>query len=442
MSNRNIDRFLVLFLTMLTLVLQKTSYSYFILFIGILVWICFYLINNKKKNFEIILVRMLTLCVPLSFTNIFGGLYSQSVISWYNIFLIFLTTVVIIKNLTEHSFYLDMLSFMSLQIVILGLFPIFVSRYRISAVKQYLNLIAPFILVIIGNNIKYICDDNDKKIILYDYIFATNIAAIGTFVQFVVKSFLNIELGNYAFLGGYRHSYGFLFADYSFLSLYLVTGATILLYLVYNKEINMKLGLIDIIFLLVVSVITSARTGIFAFIVVVVLFTIPKIIYYLIYNFPRIILISSAVIILVGASFLLVGNVRGSRKLSDSGRGKLNQQAFKIFLDKPIFGVGFGSQNYSEISGMLPHNLIFQFLAQGGLIFSIPLFITLYMILFSSKRNDPILFGTILCILIGSLFIPNIFNSRYMGVIFLIFSMRSNIKGYSNNNIKEIEYEI
>ena len=439
MISESKDRFLVLLLTISTLVLQEYSYNRIVLLLGILTWIAFSLINKKEKV-EVILTRMLILSVPLSFVSISGKSYSHSIVSWYNIFFVILASVVIIRNLMEGSFKLSKLSFMSLQLITIGLITIFNSINAKDAVKQYINLIIPFILIIIGNNMQGSYSEENNKKILFDYIWSTNITGLGTLLQYLAKKLIDIKLGNYAFLGGYRHSFGFLFADYSFLSLYLVTGATLLLYLVDKGKINKKIGAINIIFLVITSVITSARTGIFAFIVVVGILSIPKFFHYLIYNFPRILILTLAVVVLAGTSFMLVGNIRGNRSLSDSGRGKLNQRAFEMFLENPILGVGFGTNNYSKLVGMIPHNLIFQYLAQGGLVFFVPLLIILYMILSSSRRRDPIIFGAILCILIGALFIPNIFNSRYMGAILLIFSIRD-IHNVYLDGVKETRYE-
>lgn len=440
MKNKNIDRYLILFLTIFTLLLQRTSYKKIILMAGILTWMEFYFLNKDIRPLEFILSRMVILSVPLSFVSISGKLYSQSIISWFNLYFIILTAIVVIKSLYNHSFSLNKLSFISLHLIILALVPIFVSGYRISAFKQYINFILPFILIIVGNNIKCFYKEYNKDIILYDYIFATNIAAIGVLLQFIVKNVLNISIGNYACFGGYRHAYGFLFTDFSFLSLYLVTGAVLLLYLIDERKLDKKNGYVNILFLIIISIITSARTGVFSFIVVFAIFVLPKFLYYLIYKFPRVIILILALIVLAGSSVTLVGRVRGNRKFSDSGRGALNREAFNIFLERPIFGVGFGSKNYSEISGMLPHNLIFQYLAQGGLILSIPLFIILAMILSIVKKKDGVLFGIILSILVGSLFIPNIFNSRYMGVVFLMFSMRNTVE-ICGDNMKGIKYE-
>lgn len=440
MISKDIDRNLILLLTLIILVLQKTSYKAVILIAGIFLWAKFYSLNKDDSYLEFILSRMLVLSVPLSFVSISGRLYSQSIISWFNLFFVFLTGLVIVKNLANYSFSMNKLSFISLKIIVLGIVPIFISKTMNSAIKQYINFVIPFVLIIVGNNVKYFCSMKEKKILLYDYIFAANIVGIGTLLQYIAKRVFNIVVGNYSYMGGYRHGFGFLFADFSFLSLYLVTGAALLLYLIDEGKIDMKKGVINIVFLVITSIMTSARTGVFSFIVVFGLFVLPKFFYYLIYNFPRVIALTLAVVLLLGSSLMLVGRVRGNRKFSDSGRGTLNEKAFKLFLEKPIFGVGFGSDNYSKISGMLPHNLIFQYLAQGGLILCIPLFIALIMILAITKKNDIVLFGAILCILIGSLFIPNIFNSRYMGAIFLIFSIRD-VEDIYSENAKEIEYE-
>lgn len=425
MREKSNDNFLILFLTMIVLIFQGRVNNIIIFAISSLVWVVFYKLNKNDKSIEFILTRMLVLSVPLSFTSISGKLYSQSIVSWFNIFFMILTCLVIIRGMVEDKLYLDRLSLFSLYIMIIGLVPIFISEFRMSALKQYINFIVPFILIVIGNNIKYSCNEEDKESILKDYVFATNITGIGVFMQFIIKNIFNITLGNYAHFGGYRHAYGFLFADFSFLSLYLVTGSIILLKLVDNDKMDKKRGCMNILFLVLASIITSARTGVFSFIVVFGLFMIPKFFRYLLQNFPRALLIMLSVVVLLGSVVVLFDRVRGNRKFNDSGRGSLNEIAFKLFLDNPIFGVGFGSSNYTKIAGMLPHNLIFQYLAQGGLFFALPLFIILYVVLSISKKKDGIVFMTILCILVGSLFIPNIFNSRFLGIVFLIFSIRN-----------------
>ena len=105
---------------------------------------------------------------------------------------------------------------------------------------------------------------------------------------------------------------------------------------------------------------------------------------------------------------------------SDSGRQILNARAFDIFINSPFIGVGFGSSTYG---GTIPHNLIYQSLAQGGLLFTIPISLFFAIILFSSFKRDKDLFFVLLTVLIGSMFIPNIFNSRFLSAILILFGI-------------------
>src|SRR5699024_9917009 len=154
----DIDRNLILLLTLITLVLQRTSYKAVILIVGIFLWVKFYSLNKDDSYLEFILSRMLVLSVPLSFVSISGRLYSQSIISWFNLFVVFLTGLVIVKNLANYSFSMNKLSFISLKIIVLGIVPIVVSKTMNSAIKQYINFIIPFVLIIVGNNVKYFCN--------------------------------------------------------------------------------------------------------------------------------------------------------------------------------------------------------------------------------------------------------------------------------------------
>lgn len=101
---------------------------------------------------------------------------------------------------------------------------------------------------------------------------------------------------------------------------------------------------------------------------------------------------------------------------------ELNKLALHIFLENPLFGVGLGGSNYT---GMLPHNILFQYLVQGGLILTIPLFLFFLLVIYITFKKDKIIFAGILCILIGSFFVPNIFDSRFLGAILMVMNTRS-----------------
>lgn len=431
---QNKKYFMVLLLTMSILILGNLLNKNIFLIIGMLCWIAIYMMDKENHSKEFIIVRMLILSIPLSFTNIFGGHYGVSPLSWFNVFFMILLVLYIAKYFVKRKVYFDYLSLAAIFMIFISIAPLLKSFNFKDGLKQYINILVPFLMIILGSSIKYSINDSEKEILITDYIRATEIAAIGVLVQIFFVQVLGYKtIGNYLFLGGYRHSYGFLFSDFSFLSLYLSSGA-IMVYFIKRKNNKLDTKIVsEMIFLVITSVLTSARTGIVAFAAVfcsyiffefikLVLKGSRKAVFFAIVNF--------AVII---TSYLLIVKARGKNSLNDSGRLKLNKMAFDTFLKNPILGLGFGSSNYTNLVGTLPHNIFYQALAQGGLIYTIPLIIFLFLVLWTAYKNDIGMLPVISCILIGSLFIPNILNSRFLPVIFLMLVLRTNEKGINFN---------
>jgi hypothetical protein len=422
------DALLVLGLVIFTLISPNIFGEYNTIVnlgLGAFCWFAFYTNNRKKFIHEIIIIRMLILSIPLSFRDIFGNPYGASIISWFNIFLLIILITYLIKyHFTVKHIFSNFLSLLSLLLIIIGLIPILGVRDYYDAIKQYINIVVPFGLIIIGNSLKDNINDNNIEVYKLDYILSAFISAIGVIIQIFFVQILNVTIGNYRFLGGYRHAYGFLFSDYSFLSLYLTSGA-IMLYSLRNKySFTKKMWPVYFVLLLFTSIFTSARTGIAAFIVVFIFYNIPRA-YMLLKegSKKKAIIIILEIILIVVISYLLINEIRGIAKFSDSGRMELNKRAWEIFMENPILGIGFGGANYI---GTLPHNILFQYLAQGGLVFTIPLIVFLLFTLWLSYKNDCDLFYTLVCILLGSLFIPNIFDSRFLPVIYLLLSLKVN----------------
>ena len=386
--------------------------------LGTLCWISIYMENKKVYNHELVIAKLFILSVPLSFVDMFGNSYGVTILSWFNIFLLVIGLTYIGRYLARGKVYFDHLALLSIVLIFVSLIPAIRGRNISGGITQYINIVVSFILIIIGSSFKYNLNDKEVNILKKDYVLATIITAIGLFIQIFSVHILKMRIGNYNLFGGYRHAFGFLFADYSFLSLYLVSGAMMLYFF---KERDRYFGnrwIAYFIFLLLASIFTSARTGIVAFIVSFVIFNLGKIIDFIKKDFRKGIIIILAIILLILFSLLLFSEIRDTAIFSDSGRFKLNQRAFEIFLSSPLCGLGFGNSNYP---GMLPHNLLFQYLAQGGILFTLPLIGFLLTLLWEAYRRDKNLVPTLICLLIGSLFIPNIFDSRFLpGLLFIL----------------------
>lgn len=430
-----ISYYIVLVLTLSVLIFQNKLPNIVFLLLGLLSWMLVFRINIKKYEIVFTIIRMLILSIPLSFTNIWGQSTVYSNISWFNMFIILLFIVTLInifssiKKLKIKDIFLklNILSYLSIIMIFITLIPLLISFDIIDGIKQYLYFSVTFSLLILGNFIKNKLDKDKKEILLLDYILSTRIAAIGVMVQALYKNITGVDIGYYRFFGGYRHAFGFLFSDFSFLSLFLASGAIAVFFIKKDGSKFNKYWIGEMIFLLIASIITSARTGIVSFIVVFFIYSILRIRSLITSGSVKkvFLIIFLNIGVLVG-SYYLLSKVRPNMKrlFSLSGRIELNMEAFGIFMQNPIFGIGLGRHNYSDLIGMIPHNIVFQSLVQGGLFFTIPLLLFLFTLVWILYKKDRKLLPVISLILIGSLFIPNVFHSRFLTVLLLLLSLR------------------
>ena len=361
---------------------------------------------------------MIILSVPLSFRDVLGNPYGISVVSWFNIFLFIIMATYLIKYLIRGRAFFDCLSLLSLLLIIIGLIPVLVSKDIVGAIKQYINITASFVLIIIGCSFRR--NIIDKGLLKKDYVSAVIITAMGVITQiFFIKAF-NLNVGNYQVFGGGRYAYGFLFADYSFLALYLSSGAMMLYFLNDRKLYYGKGWIICFSLMLLASVMTSARTGIAAFIVIFTFFNIPVILKFLKKGSIKAFAIIGNIILILCASYFLVDKIRGIAKFSDTGRMALNRKAFDVFMENPLWGMGFGSTDYI---GIVPHNFFFQYLAQGGLVFTFSVVFLLVISLWFAHKRDKNLMIVLMCIFLGSMFIPNVFNSRFLPIVLFLLEL-------------------
>ncbi|WP_185819727.1 O-antigen ligase family protein [Salibacterium salarium] len=427
MSNAGVEDklpfYIVLLLTLTILIIGESINKNFILGIGLLCWAVIFFFSQTRGNIVFTIIKMLIFSIPLSFINIFGASYADLPISWFNIFYVGLFIVFIISWLKNGNVYFNYLSIISVCFTGISIFPLLVSYDLLDGLKQYINITTSFLFITIGSHLKHNLRTSDKNVLAIDYIMAAKITAIGVLVQVFYVNVLDREIGKYEYLGHVRHAYGYLFNDYSFLALYLASGAVMVFF--FNRTLgksNIKM-IFEMGLLISASIMTSARTGIAALVIVFCIFS-----FFIIYKFMLkgtvyAILLIIFNLILIVFSYLMVMRVRGIDLLADSGRTQLNSRAFDVFLENPLIGIGFGADSYSSMVGVIPHNLFTQFLAQGGAILTIPIILFILSVLWFAFRNDRVLFPVITCVFIGGLFIPDVFNSRFLAVLLLLLSL-------------------
>lgn len=407
----NISFFLLILMTSLYLFDSNLAFIIFILNIYIykLSLPKYYRYCEIESIFAGIIISL-----PVSFINIFGGNYSDIPISWFNIFII-IGILYIIWNLFIYkkikislfSMFLFMFIFMNIIAII----------RNIEDISSFFTIVTPIFFIFLLSMYENLNINYKNLIELYlNVIIATCISLI---IQVMIYKLFNIKLG-YINIYNNRVAFGYLFSDFSFLSLFIASGASICVYnFIQSKKI---VYLILSIFISFCSIITSARTGVVSLIIVFMLasiieigINIRKILVYIMF-LPIVYFLFN-----IALSFII--KLRGGQSLFDaSGRLETYYTSFLVFKENIMLGIGIGIdsyrkyvlQNISDGNITIPHNFIIQSLVQFGLIGFVVIVIIMFLVVKTSfKFKDKRVFYSFLTIFIGSLFIPDILNSRF-----------------------------
>ena len=380
--------------------------------------------NYNRECFVIeVILASIIMSLPLSFINIFGGDYSTMPISWFNVFILvgiiyLVFNLLISKNIKISLFSMYLLMFM---------FIIAIEIMRnIQDINSFFTIIVPLLLLFLLSVYSDLNINHVKLIELYlDVIIASCISLI---VQIIFYKFFNIKVGN---VNAYsdRIAFSYLFSDFSFMSLFIGTGTSICIYKFINERKLIYLSLL--FFTGYCSIITSARTGIVAVIITFFMIVLKNI---RIKNMLIYIISIPVVFFLINSSIKLMEKLRGGQALFDSsGRFETYYTAFQIFKDNIMLGIGIGinsyvtyvSQNISDGNLIIPHNFILQSLVQFGVLGFIILALIIFCVIkVSLKFKDKSMFFAFLTSLIGSLFIPDILNSRFFIVQLILILLQ------------------
>lgn len=371
--------------------------------------------DTNSSSWNEALLKNLILSIPLSFISVMGT-RDFVFFNWYNIFLslsVFSLTISTFKDksygLREKPLYVK---FLLLSLICLSLS--LLANLDLISIKIFAltTLYLLHLLLVFVNLHRF-----NKSIIDFVKVYDSMIflIAIFVFLQFVLNNSFNLTLGRIQVYGKNRIAYGFLYFDYSFLSLILVSG----IFRDYFKikgdtKINYA-AVISVFIKIIAALITSARTGVAALIIVYTLYYIFRIARKVINKklFKRDIL---TLFVFVSIVLLLLCYILKTRGFGGSGRSSLNYEALKDFLDKPLFGNGLSF----PVGKMKPHNLFTQTLSQTGIVFTLPFLIfNISFLKDMFKKNHKVVLS-FLIILMGSMFIPDIIISRFYTISVII----------------------
>ncbi|MEG4313857.1 hypothetical protein U8L64_02325 [Pseudomonas sp. FIP_A4] len=247
------------------------------------------------------------------------------------------------------------------------------------------------------------------------YVFCCVFVAGGLFFQVILHNFLDVIFFRHELFGGSRNAYSFIWMDYSFISLFVVSCMPI----VWGYK-NKLLSLCIIPFLLFASIATSARTGIAA----VVLFLLALLTWEWGFSlvkgrvsFSQVLLTLFLIALPFMAMYALP--VITGRQLSTSSSGRFEDFAkgFQFFLEHPWFGSLLNKEIYGSIVGAVPHNIFIFPLLMGGVVYFFAFMLFLILLIKDVRCADSSILASVLICFFGFQFIPSFFSSYFFAIL-------------------------
>ncbi len=378
--------------------------------------------NNIKEEKNFIILQLLLFCLPFSYIAIIGD-------SFFSLFIIFQTFFVLINLFqSNNSSKIKVKSLIVLIFIMINI--IYFIGLSLSSEILYETIIKTnlFVLTALTALDKINFSEGQNLYLKKLYLISTMVASITVFVQYFFYHYLGIiDLGTQSLFGEYRIGFSGLFFDYSIVSIYISSGALFLVcdYLDSTKRIfdNSIIYFLLSTFLLTASVLTSARSGIAAFLITLGLYLIYKRKMKLI--FLGILLGGPIIYFLLN---LLTIN-RANGLVDDSGRFTNFQNAINFIVENPL--LGSSNLGYEVLTNnLLPHNFILDILVNNGLFIGFLFIILLFVILkkgYRKKRDWVFLY---IVFLSGALFHASFFNTHYLIIPLIV------ILGKKENNIQ------
>ncbi|NLZ48076.1 MAG: O-antigen ligase family protein [Clostridiales bacterium] len=362
------------------------------------------------------------LLVPTSFVSILGTSFGEFPLSWFHFLILSIFMVILLKFAVDVKYLLILLSFL-----VLSGITTFQSADIVDAGKQIITIVVlGYLPFIIGQHFKGKAEAEFVRRSVTLYLIGVTSFALMIFVQSSFIGTTGTVVGHSAMFGGGRITHAALMSDFSFANLYCATGAMIVLILFFEKKLSTRAFIFLQALFLVAMLLINARTGIFA------LFFAGAI--YLCSQAGRmkfgaiVLLIISAMATPIVLNFIVES--RGGQAFFDgSGRLQGYRDAINVFFEHPIIGVGFGLENLYTTTGLgVPHNYFVQYLVQSGTVGVALMMTKFFLLLTTNNRRKNVMRWPLYLVFVGAMFIPDIYSSRFLAVIIVIFMSNAGLE--------------
>lgn len=253
------------------------------------------------------------------------------------------------------------------------------------------------------------------------YVIFAFFNAVLIIIQILSLIVFKVEFFKIEYYSG-RIAFAGIWSDFSVVSIYLASAIPIALYQFKEKKLSFSLITVTLI---LGCILTTARSGIAALLLVVLIYFLSKfIIAFLSARLSKSLFFTFVIISIVGIFMILSINIFADHISVFFQRGGLLEDNSRIksyllaldFINQNIYiGTGFDDEYYKKLHSYLPHNSLLYVLVSGG-IFVLLLFIfwlsMLYFISFGGKYN--LLYLAFDVAMIGTLFVPSVFSMYFL----------------------------
>lgn len=412
------NKYILLNIIFSSLMLFNEIFPNFVVMVVMVIFVMWSIIKLRKKiGLYMAIVYTSIAMIPTSFISIFGGSVGEFPLAWFHLLVLLSVFLIFLKGKVD-KFYLMYITFF----VILGLCSSLLQPQPMDGVKQVLMMILCFFSFLIGDYCIKQADENKFYFLYLIYISGAFSVSVQVLIQYICAKKLSLELGNIGYYAN-RVAYAGLITDYSFATIYIATGfmAVMLAYFEYRKIGIKEFVLLEIIFTLGIITV-SARTGLYALGIAIVLYFITHLHKF---KLRYMVLIISAFIIIPLLIEALIANRGGQNLLDGSGRMNGYLEALELYSNNHIlFGVGFGLENLTNKYHMtVPHNFFIQYLVQGGLIGLIIIVLPFIRFIRKIIKKVDCSIWLFILIFISAMAIPDIMSSRFLYAVIILCQM-------------------
>ena len=367
-----------------------------------------------KYSYEQSLLFLMNLSLPISFRSILGSEFADLPLPWFYVFGIFYFFNSFGKNYRRGSKDINGILVIT---IVLSLVPLLISNDMIEGFKEMLTYDFFLLMMLAANNSRTILYKRERQVFYDTFVFGCLFASLGVLYQFYSYIYMGVETFRVEHYGNGRIFLGFLFYDMSSVSLYMVTGAIMM---IVREDRSKLINYLIAILILIAAAASSARTGLVAFVIFASLYILTS----------RKVGVTArgllSVFLVCGAlfAFSLMGQVRdtsggASFLADDNGRFSTYRDGILMFLENPIFGVGYDMpRQLSSMGKMVPHFALINILGQTGVFITLFIIFILYSIYNKAKiKKDSVLLWAILLSYFGSCLVPGFFSTRYFTML-------------------------